>query len=266
MDILRQSLAPISDRAWEELRGRAGEIFRTSLTARKFVEIDGPHGWDFGVVSTGRLQVLESEPKREVLYGLHQVKPLMETRISFKLNVWELDNISRGAEDADIEPMEEAARKIAAFEEKAVYKGFHTGGIEGLAKGTGHEVIPYPDGAESLMEKLSEGMIKFRKAGIPGPCSLVMSPDMWSRMMATVKGYPLHRQIKDLIGGEVIFSPHIDDMFLASQREGSFRLTLGHDFSMGYEQHSSKEVWLYFTESFTFQVIDPDAVIVFSHS
>jgi len=37
---------------------------------------------------------------------------------------------------------------------------------------------------------------------------------------------------------------------------------LGQDLSIGYESHNNKTVQLYFTESFTFQVIDPAAVLV----
>ncbi|MBW6481062.1 MAG: bacteriocin family protein, partial [Bacteroidales bacterium] len=41
------------------------------------------------------------------------------------------------------------------------------------------------------------------------------------------------------------------------------KMVIGQDISIGYESHNSKTVQLYFTESFTFQIVDPAAVAVF---
>lgn len=40
----------------------------------------------------------------------------------FDLDIWELDNEVRGAEDIDLEPLEEAACKIAIFEEQTTIR------------------------------------------------------------------------------------------------------------------------------------------------
>ena len=40
------------------------------------------------------------------------------------MNIWELDNIDRGAKDADLDSVVEAAQKIAAFEDGAVFNSF----------------------------------------------------------------------------------------------------------------------------------------------
>jgi uncharacterized linocin/CFP29 family protein len=58
-------------------------------------------------------------------------------------------------------------------------------------------------------------------------------------------------------------APFVEDAFLVSDRGGDFEMVIGQDISIGYESHTQKEVQLYFTESFTFHVVDPDAVVVF---
>ncbi len=55
MNILRKNLSPISDQAWEEINEQARIVFKTTLSARKFVDIDGPKGLNFGAVTLGRL-------------------------------------------------------------------------------------------------------------------------------------------------------------------------------------------------------------------
>jgi uncharacterized linocin/CFP29 family protein len=41
-------------------------------------------------------------------------------------------------------------------------------------------------------------------------------------------------------------------------------LTVGQDFAIGYHGHTAAEVNLYITESFTFRVIEPEAVVGFT--
>jgi uncharacterized linocin/CFP29 family protein len=40
-------------------------------------------------------------------------------------------------------------------------------------------------------------------------------------------------------------------------------MTIGQDIAIGYEHHDSKTVQLFFTESFTFRVLDDRALVVF---
>jgi len=46
-----------------------------------------------------------------------------------------------------------------------------------------------------------------------------------------------------------------------SRRGGDFELTVGQDLAIGYKQHDAKDVDLYYTESFTFRVLEPAAAV-----
>jgi len=48
---------------------------------------------------------------------------------------------------------------------------------------------------------------------------------------------------------------------LVSIRGGDMRLTLGSDLTIGFNWADAKKVHLFFTESFTFQIIEPKAYI-----
>ncbi len=261
MDILRKSLAPISKQAWEEINETAVDVLTSVLSGRKILDVEGPKGWDFAAVSTGRISVPPAQ-KGKVKYGIHQVMPLVEARIPFELNIWELDNVARGAEDIDLGAMEDAAREIAQFEEKAIYEGFKAGNIAGLKNSSDYDAIPFPEAAEDIIGAVSLGLSQMKQASIEGPYSLVLSTERWQKVNSFIRGYPLHKQLENLLGGSIVMAPYVKESFLVSERGGDFRLVLGQDMSVGYESHNSKTVQLYFTESFTFQVIDPAAVIV----
>lgn len=262
MDILRKSLAPISNEAWAEINETAVDVLSSVLSARKFVDVEGPKGWNFAALPTGRIKVPAGQ-KGALKYGIHQVLPLVEARIPFELDIWELDNVARGAEDIDLGPMEEAARKIAQFEENLVYEGFKPGNVGGLKTGSDHESVPFPEAAEDIMSSIALALSKLKAASIEGPYSLVLDTEKWQKVNAHVRGYPLRKQIESLLGGSIIMAPYMKGALLVSERGGDLRLVIGQDLSIGYESHSSKSVQLYFTESLTFQVIDPATFVVF---
>lgn len=263
MNILKRSLAPITDAAWEEITEQSNQILRSLLTVRKFVDISGPHGWDYGAVQLGRLDMPKQNPKEGVQYGIHKVLPLTEIKVPFRLSIQELDNINRGAEDADLGPLEEAARKVAGFEEKAAYYGFKTGKIQGLKERSDYKPLSCPKDAKEVLHCVPEGISQFKEASIEGPYYLIVNPKEWREITSYVEGYPLKKQVQDNLDAEILFCPNIEDMFLVTGRGGDYKLTLGGDISIGYSKHDTEEVELYFAESFTFQVLEPSAVLMF---
>jgi uncharacterized linocin/CFP29 family protein len=94
--MLKREMAPLTQLAWSEIDGRAEEVLKSRLTARKAVKVEGPKGLDFTSVSEGRLNLTE-DTDDFIKTGVFSVKPLTEVRVSFSLNRWEMDNLTRGA-------------------------------------------------------------------------------------------------------------------------------------------------------------------------
>lgn len=63
MDILKRSFAPISEEAWRVLDDQAREVLKDNLSARRFVDVVGPMGWDFQGFGTGKLVLPEGQQK-----------------------------------------------------------------------------------------------------------------------------------------------------------------------------------------------------------
>ncbi len=259
MDFLKRSLAPVTDAGWEEIDDAAREVLETQLTGRKFVDTVEPQGWDHAAIPEGRLSIEEDSPEA-VRYGVRKVSPLAETRVSFELNIWELDNVDRGAKDVDLAPLEDAAARAAQFEEDVIYHGLAEAGIEGLLPAA-ETAVDLPDGASGILEAASEAVTVFQDEAVEGPYNLVVNRELWQSIARSSKGYPLKRQLEDLIEGSIIYSSKVEDPLLVSSRGGDLELVLGQDFSIGYENHGSKKVKLFITESFGFRVLEPASVI-----
>lgn len=261
MDLLKRQLAPMTEKAWDEIFEQSEKVFKTNLSVRKFADVTGPKGLDTGGVTTGRINIPENQDTKELLYGIHQMQPLVEVRSSFSLDLWELDNVNRGAVDIDLDPLEKAARRIAEFEENTIYEGLKDTGINGLKNDTGHKPVNFPKDGKNMLHEIAESVSKLKGSSVEGPYSLVLDTKKWEMVSSFVNYYPLKLQIEEIIGGPVIHAQHLDGAFLVSIRGGDFKLTLGQDLSIGYETHNRNDVLLYFTEAFTFQILEPNALI-----
>lgn len=263
MSILKREMAPISEKVWDEIDERAKEVLKNILSARKVVNVKGPMGWDYPVVPEGRLEIIDECSESGVCAGKYKVKTLVESRITFELDRWEMDNIIRGAKDINLEPLEIAAKKIALFEEEAVYNGYEKGDISGLSNIAKHNLNLGED-ASSILAVMSDARFMLLDSFSEGPFSLIVGKNVYRKLNSIFEGYPLIKIIKDMIGGDVILSESIDCAFMIPYNHEDIEFTIGQDFSIGYESHDDKKVKFFIAESFTFRVLDESLVVKFN--
>lgn len=261
-DILRRDLAPIPDAAWKRIEAEAHASLSVHLSTRRFVDVTEPAGFERSAVSLGRMDMGEKEIATGVSYGVRRVQPLVELRAAFEVDVWELDNIERGAEDIDFGGLEEAARHIADAENRIVLDGFAPGGITGILPALDHDAVALGTDPSGYPERIAGGILTLRDAGVDGPYALVVSSALFKGLAAVQAGeYPLRKRVEELIGGPLLPCHGVSGGLLVSLRGGDFRLTLGQDLAIGYETHDARTVRLYFTESLTFRVLDGAAAV-----
>jgi uncharacterized linocin/CFP29 family protein len=231
------------------------------LSARALVDVEGPHGWSLGAVNLGRLTV--GPDRQGITWGRRDVLPLVEVRVPCTISQMELDTISRGAKDTDLEPVSEAARRIAAFEEHAVYLGFSEAHMRGIVECSEHEHIAMGDEVQANVEAVSQAVKALHLAGVDGPYALVLSAERYQMLMqSTATGFPLAKVVARVLGGPIRWSPVVKGGVVMSTRGGDFESTIGQDLSVGYAAHDRDNVELYLTESFAFRVLEPSAAVV----
>jgi uncharacterized linocin/CFP29 family protein len=261
MSFLKREHAPLTPEAWAGIDTAARKVLETSLKVRRVVDVEDPKGWDYSAVGLGRLSLSEASPVDGVAYGIRRVQPLVETRTPFELDIWGLDDISRGAEDFDWTPLEEAARYAATFEDRALLLGLEEAGIEGITRLGAQPALDLELDAPRFLASVGKGMLTLRRASIGGPFALVLGSETFLFVNSAPTGYPLLKQVRALLEGPVLESDLIEGGLLISLRGGDFRLSLGQDLSIGYESHDARTVRLFVTESFTFRALEPKAVV-----
>jgi uncharacterized linocin/CFP29 family protein len=258
---LRRELAPISDEGWVEIDDEAARTLKHFLTARRLVDFAGPEGWTKGAVPHGRVDDITEAPAG-IRARVRTVQPLVEYRAEFWVERAELDGIDRGARDIDLDPVRDAARRIALAEDAAVFDGNASASITGITA-TSHPKIPIGDDYRDYPRSVARAVSMLQTSGIMGPYAVALGPRCYTGVIETTEmgGYPLLEHLRLISGGPVLWAPAVDGAVVLSTRGGDFELTVGEDISIGYLDHDDTNVHLYFEESFTFQVFTPEAAV-----
>jgi uncharacterized linocin/CFP29 family protein len=260
MDLLKRSHAPITPEAWKQIDDEARRVLRINLAGRKLVDFDGPHGWQYAAVNTGRLTI-RTDGGLGVPWGLRDVAPLMEVRVPFDLPIMELDTASRGAV-LDLAAVVSAAEKTAHAEDNAIFNGFEAGGIEGIIPTASHPAISIPGNYADYPSIVVDAIETLRRAGINGPYALALGPACYAGLaQAAQDGYPIRERVEHFLDGPMVLAPRVDGAVLLSHRGGDYRLSVGQDLSIGYAGHDRERVYLYLTESFSFRVLERGAAV-----
>jgi len=261
MNNLHRQLAPVSDAAWGQIEDEATRTLKRHLAARRVVDVHGPSGFDLAAVGTGHVTPLESA-LGTVSARLRAVQPVVELLAPFELDRQAIDDVERGAMDADWQPVKDAARQIAYAEDRAVFDGYPAARIEGIRSGTSNPVTTLPDDARAYPRAIAEAISQLRLVGVNGPYRAVLSADAYTAVSETSDyGHPVLEHIQRLVSDEIIWAPAIVGIFVLSTRGGDFALHLGQDVSIGYASHTDTTVRLYLQETFTFLLLTSEAAV-----
>jgi len=104
MNNLLRELAPISDAAWAEIEEEASRTLKRYLAARRVVDVVGPKGTAYAAAGTGHTRPIEA-PGAGIRLLLREAQPLVELRVPFTLTRQAIDDVERGSEDSDWQPV-----------------------------------------------------------------------------------------------------------------------------------------------------------------
>jgi uncharacterized linocin/CFP29 family protein len=260
---LLRSIAPISDAGWKRLDDEATERLAPALAARRLVDFSGPHGWEHSGTNLGRVGEVAGSPVDGV--GAHQrrVLPLVELRAEFSLSRAELRDADRGAADAGLESLDEAAQRIARAENRSVCHGFDAAGIAGITQASSHAPIQLSDDFDAYPRHAAKAVELLMEAGIGGPYGIALGPACYTGVIETTEhgGHLVFDHLRKILGGPIVRAPGVEGALVLSMRGGDFLFESGQDLSIGYDSHDAETVRLYLEESFSFRVATGEAAI-----
>jgi uncharacterized linocin/CFP29 family protein len=262
MNHLTRELAPLSSDAWDEIESEAKARLTTYLAGRRMVDFTGPHGWTHSSTDLGRTVRLP-DPTEHVQARQRRTLQLIELRVDFSLSRDELDDVARGADAVDLDPLDQAAERIAIAENFAIFHGYDAGGIVGITEASPHSPIALSANLEEWPTSVAVAVNTLLSAGIGGPYGLAIGPLGWTGIVESSGhgGRLLFDHLRQILGGPVVWAPGVEGAVVLSLRGGDFVIDSGQDMSIGYADHDRDSVQLYFQESFTFRAVEPAAAI-----
>jgi uncharacterized linocin/CFP29 family protein len=261
MNNLYRELAPINESAWSQIEEEATRTVKRYLAGRRVVDVKGPGGTMLSAVGTGHLRNVDT-PGDGIVARQRDVKALVELRVPFQLDRQMIDDVERGANDSDWQPLKDAAKKIAFAEDRAIFEGYPAASIEGIRKSSSNRPKTLPQDVIHYPDVIAEALNELRLAGVNGPYSVLLGADAYTALSeASDHGYPVIQHIERLVKEEIIWAGAIDGAFVLTTRGGDFELHLGQDVSIGYLSHTDRIVNLYFQESMTFLPLTSEASV-----
>ncbi|UYM07651.1 family 1 encapsulin nanocompartment shell protein [Solicola gregarius] len=262
MNNLHRELAPISDAAWTEIDDEARRTFKRWIAGRRIVDVVGPAGGDLAAVGTGHVRPLD-DPAEGVTARLRDAQHVVELRVPFSVTREAVDDVERGAQDSDWQPVKDAVQAIALAEDRAIFHGSTAAGITGIAASSSNAALSLPSDVREIPETVAQALGALRLAGVGGPYCLLLSASLYTEVSETTDhGYPIRDHIARLLDGEIIWAPALEGgALLMSTRGGDYALHLGQDLSIGYLSHDAEHVHLYHQESLTFFAYTAEASV-----
>jgi uncharacterized linocin/CFP29 family protein len=261
-----RDLAPITDVAWTEIELEATRTFKRHIAGRRVVDVSEPGGPVTAAVSTGRLVHVKA-PSDGVVAHLRASKPLVRLRVPFTLSRSEIDDVERGAQDSDWDPVKAAAKKLAFVEDRTIFEGYAAASIEGIRSASSNKPLTLPEDPRDMPDAISQALTELRLAGVDGPYSVLLSADVYTKVSETTEhGYPIREHLNRLVDGDIIWAPAIDGAFVLTTRGGDFDLQLGTDVAIGYTSHDADTVQLYLQETLTFLCYTAEASVALGPS
>ncbi|MEB3068264.1 family 1 encapsulin nanocompartment shell protein [[Mycobacterium] vasticus] len=261
MNNLYRDLAPITESAWADIESEATRTFKRHIAGRRVVDVSEPAGPTAAAVSTGRLTGVDA-PADGVQAHVRDSRPLVRLRVPFTLSRAEIDDVERGSQDPDWDPVKAAAKKLAFAEDRIIFGGYPAASVQGIRSASSNPALALPEDPRAIPNVVSQALSALRLAGVDGPYSVLLSADAYTKVTETSDhGYPILEHLNRLVDGDIIWAPAIDGAFVLTTRGGDFDLQLGTDVAIGYTSHDAETVQLYLQETLTFLCYTAEAAV-----
>lgn len=261
MHNLHRELAPISSVAWKQIEAEVARSFKRSVAGRRVVDVKEPAGATLAAVGTGHQRAIAA-----LLPGvdakLREARSVVQLVATFELQREDVDDVERGAGDANWQPAKDAAKALAFAEDRAVFDGYAAAGIVGVRPASSHAQVTLPNDVSDYPTAISNALEALRLAGVDGPYSVLLGADAYTALTeARDQGYPVIEHLRRIVSGEIIWAPALQGGSVLSTRGGDYELHFGEELSIGYLGHTDATVRLYLRETFTFLMLTSEASV-----
>jgi uncharacterized linocin/CFP29 family protein len=261
MDSLNRGQAPFPESIWQAIDTAAAAAARDRLTARRFLDLEGPFGVGLTTIEVGNDDYCRQPGPDEAGAVMGRAIPLPMLRKSFRISIRRIAAHVQNGQPLDLNPAQEAAEAVADREEEMIYSGQPAFGLAGMFTVDGRQELAGSDWSEPdrALQDVLAAAIRLDSAGFRGPYALVLAPALYNNLFRLYPGtdvLALEHLRRLCTAG--IYKAAVDGGVLVDPRVGT--LVLGQDLQSGYSNQDGVHCHLYVSESIVLRIDDPKAI------
>jgi len=258
---LNRGAAGIPESLWERIDKAAQEAAADILTARRFLDLEGPFGVGLTSVEIGSERYCRpADPEAAGVVASNAVAVPALQQV-FELSIRRVEGHLRMGLPLDLSPVEEAAEAVARREDEIVYYGIEELGVSGLltAKNRHRTEIGDWNQVEQALNEVLTAVGQLDDAGFRGPYVLALSPARYNALFRRYEGSDMLQldHLRRLCEGGVYKAP-VEGGLVIDPRVGTLRV--GQDLEVGYSANDGIHHKLFASESLVLVLSDPGAV------
>ncbi len=261
MDHLTRDKAPFGDGIWDKIDAAAVNAARDRLTARRFLDVEGPFGPGLTSIEVGNDEYCRQPNPDEAGAVIGHAISVPMIRRRFRLSVRRIAAHLDNGMPLNLAPVEEAAEAVAAREEEIVYIGQADFGLAGLLNAPGRQTVDAGDWSDvdQVLNDVLLGVTRLDDAGFRGPYALVLAPALYNGLFRRYPGSDM-LQLEHLrrLCTKGIFKASIAGGVIVDSRVGG--LVVGQDLRAGYAGQDGIHYELFVSESIVLRLEDAAAV------
>lgn len=267
MDYFNRDRASFPEGLWGAIDQAAAKAARERLTARRFLDVEGPFGVGLTAIEAGNDDYCRQPGPTEAGAVIGRTVPVPMLRRSFRLSIRRVAAHIENGQPLDLSPAEDAGEAVAEREEELAYQGQEDFGVPGLLTVEGRQSVE--GGAWSALDRALQDALaavtKLDDTGFRGPYALVLAPALYNALFRLYPGTDV-LQLEHLrrLCTDGIYKARIEGGVMVDPRAGV--LVVGQDLRSGYVGQDGIHYQLYVSESIVLRIDEPKAICTISAS
>ncbi len=261
MDPLNRPLAPFGDEIWTVIDQAAAQVAADLLTARRFLEVEGPYGLGFTSIEAGGDDVSDRSDPTEAVAVLGAALSVPMLWKGFGLSLRRLAAHQQHGQPLDLTAVTEAAEAVARLEERLIYHGDQRTGLAGLLTAPGAAAVKGGDWTrlDQALADVLAAITTLAEGGYAGPYALVAEPKLYTGLYRPYADSEL-LQIDHIarLCRRGIFKAAITGALIIDPRAA--RLVVGQDLMAGFASLDGVHCRLFLSESLVLAIDDAGAL------
>lgn len=261
MNYLNRDHAPFPSVLWNRIDIVAVEAAKSLLTARRFLDVEGPFGLDLTSLELGSDDYCHDPDDNDAAAITSRAIAVPMIRKSCRLSVRRVAaSLDRNA-PLNLTEVQDAAEAVARREEALIYFGQPELGLHGLLNVEGRSAIQGKDwtSLDNALDNVLAAVNALDQAGYHGPYALTLPPALFNNLFRHYEHTDLlqieHLKSLCTLG---VYKAELDRPVLVDPHVGA--LAIGQDLRVGYENSDGIHYRLFVTESLVLRIDDPGAV------